>query len=102
MIYQTTFMVVAALLASSKCFRNESVEEALKSLMTKGEKNLLHIGGSKARYLGGGWWKFSGYCADDLPAIESKIKKLEKYRCKTCGVPISSLHVYCTKHCIPF
>jgi len=77
-ITQVTFMVVAAMLDSSKNFRDQTPEDALRSLDTNGEKNLLWIGGSKAMYLGGGWWQFSGYCAKDIPAIKSKISLLKE------------------------
>ena len=42
------------------------------------DKNLTHTGG-KAKYLGGGWWKFTSYCRESRFQLMASITTFELF-----------------------
>ena len=94
-VVQCTFALMAIALDSGR------------ALDTTGDKNLLW-NGSKAKYLGGGWWSIRSYTLADAKSTKSAFSYSSNMvrivanasKCKECGKPCSILHVYCTD-CAP-
>jgi len=68
-IRRTSFNAVKA------CIKDDELNT---STVDGDDKNLLYTGG-KAKYIGGGWWKFTSYCMESRYNLMASITTFELF-----------------------